>query len=132
MSKAEKRLRKTLGSVQNALIIGLGFGLLNDTLKIFKSVFVINDIKTNIKSRNLIYRENFKDLSMISDISVVFVDRNNVHAIENIEPILYRHRPLILVEGDEVITREFSSPLYKANYRAVEKCGFYHIWKYKE
>ena len=132
MSKAEKRLKKTLGTVQNALTLGSGYGLLADTLNVFKSVFVINNSRPEIKSRNLIYKENFNDMSMVTDISVVFVDRDNVHLIKNIEPILYRYRPLILIEGDEVITRDFSGPLYQANYRAVEKCGFYHIWKYKE
>jgi hypothetical protein len=132
MSKVEKRLRKSLGPVQNALVIGDGFGLLEASLNVFKSVFVINENKPSIKFKNLIYREFFNDLLIITNISIVFIDRNRVNLIENIEPILYRERPLILIEGNDVIGRDVSGPLYKANYRAIDRQDLYHIWKYQE
>jgi hypothetical protein len=129
MNKFQKRLSKLLKNYENAVVIGHGFGHLDEMVEIFKTVFVINTSAPMIKSKNLVYRENFNDLSQISEVSIIFVDLCEVHNLENICELWVRTKSVGAIEGNAPIEREFSKSLYNSHYRCTGLHGSYHIWE---
>jgi hypothetical protein len=129
MNKLQKRLRKLVKNPENAAVLGHGFGRLDIMLDLFKTIFIFSWDSPPAKAKNLIFRENFDDLNPLSEISMVFIDLNQLHHIEKIMPVCVRNKSLIIIEGNEVIGRDLSKTLYINNYRAVDQHGFYHVWK---
>lgn len=129
MTKFQKRILKTTEKIENCLIVGQGFGFLEECLEIFKTVFVINEIKPSIRTKNLIFRDDGSDLSQISDITHVIFDRNNINELVMYQTVWNKHNSVVIIEGDEPIGREFSKPLYDTAWNCVDKQGFFHVWK---
>jgi len=129
MNKIVKRLTKLTGIPNNAVVIGTGFGIMSDILETYKSVFLFSDNPPTFKSRTLIYRENFDDIAPLCDITAIIVDRDKVYSLSHLRPLWSRARPVIFVEGDEIINRTESRILWDGGYRPVEQVGFCHVWK---
>jgi len=129
MSKFQKRLSKLLKNYENAVVVGQGFGHLDEIIEIFKTVFVISDLPPKIKSKKLVYREGFNNLSQISEVSIVFIDLIELHNLENVSQLWVRSKSFVAVEGNDPIGREFSKPLYSSNYHCTGLHGAYHIWE---
>jgi hypothetical protein len=129
MSKFKKRVFKSGGSPLNALVVGTGFGRLEEITEMFKTVFVIADEYPEIRLKNVIFREDAFRLDLLSDVKSVFIDLDRVDYIENLEVILQRHTPDVFIEGNDVIDRDKSKLLWKIGYRAVDQQGLFHTWK---
>jgi hypothetical protein len=132
MAKFQKRLRKLVTPQSNAVVIGQGFGYLLDIAELFDTVFVFSWDLPKIKNKNLVYRENFADLNPLSEISTVFIDLDQIQHLQALLPVWLKWKSVILIEGNDVIGREHSKPLYDNHYRAVEQQGTHHIWKLKQ
>jgi len=129
MTKFQKRIKKSQNHLLNALVIGGGFQRLEEITNIFDSVFVVAHTPPELKRRNLIFREGKSSLDSLSDITSIFIDKNQINTLNNLVGIMLKHQPLIHIEGNEVIGRDFSGPLYDNGFRAIEQQGFYHTWK---
>lgn len=132
MTKLAKRLNKAIGDTGNVLVIGTGFGHLESLLEISNTVFVINNVPPSVKSKKLVYRQNFDDLSPLCDITSIFIDRNKIAEIPRLSALWNRWKSKIVIEGQHVIDREFSKQLYISHWQAVEQTENFHIWKRKE
>ena len=128
MDKFEKRLRKVSKSYNNALVLGNAFGHLEKLLKIYSTVFVINELPT-IKAKNLIYRENFDHLNSIIQVSAVFFDLNKLEYLKDLKDYWQRNDSVVIIEGNEPISREFSKPLYDSGWGCTDLQGFFHVWE---
>ena len=128
MTKFEKRLSKAIGKCENAIVVGNGFGYLEPLLAICKTVFVISAQPPEIKAKNLVYREGFNRIEHLSDISVMFVDLNQLHTLEMTSPMWTRYYPSIIIEGAEPIGRDLSGVLYKNHYACTDTKENFHIW----
>ena len=82
MNKFVKRLNKLSRGSENALVIGTAFGNLENILSNYKTVFVIGDNPPSVKSRNLVYRQNFDHLNQLTEISVIFFDLDKLYLLE--------------------------------------------------
>lgn len=131
MSKFRKRLQKVLGDTENALILGDGFSSVQDLCVLFQTVFVINPTWTGQKYRNLIYREDFGDLVQLPRISTVFLSPKDSQMLDAVAAVLNRWRPMVVIEGNEVIDRDKSKCLYENHYLAFSQNGSFHIWTCK-
>lgn len=129
MNKFGKRITKFIGKVENCLVVGHGFGKLEDILQTFNTVFLVSEKLPPIKAKNLIFRETLGDLNTLVGITVIFFDRNQVDNISSTVPLWYRLKPYIIIEGNDVIGRDLSKELYHHGYRAIELQGSHHIWK---
>lgn len=129
MSKFEKRLRKSSRDMENAVVVGTAFGQLEEILSIYKTVFVISPTPPILKSKNLIYRENFSNLEQLGNISAIFIDKNQIHHLAAVMVLGSKNKSPVLVEGNEPIGRELSGPLYSHGYRCIDLQGLYHVWK---
>jgi hypothetical protein len=132
MSKFQKRLSKLLKNCENAVVIGHGFGYLSEIVNMFKTVFVIGEYVPAIKSKKLVYRENFDNLSQISEVSVIFFDLAEVGRLENVSPIWHQTKAVIVIEGNEPIDRTLSKSLYESSYECTELHGLFHVWELKK
>lgn len=129
MSKFTKRISKSVNIEGNALIIGDGFGFLSDILSLFPSVFVVLNESERVKAKNVIYRENIDNLHLLPTINVVFVDLKFKNRLNDFENIMTTVKPIFLIEGNDVIDREWTIKFYQLGYRAVDQQGYFHQWK---
>ena len=129
MSKFAKRLRKSLGHLENCLVVGHGFGKMDDLFEIFNTVFLIAEQRPTIKSKKLVYRENYDDLNQISELSVIFFDVDQIKEFKSVLPLVYRFKPYVIVEGSDIRDRNYFKDLYENRYQAVEIHNTHHLWK---
>lgn len=130
MNKFAKRLIKSTNRANNAcLILGKGFGYLEEIAGIFKTVFVFSDCDQKFKARNVIYRENLDRITDIGDIDAMLVDMDHTEYLKSCIPLWMRNHCAVIIEKNECLERPAALPLWDNGYRAVEQHGFYHIWK---
>jgi hypothetical protein len=132
MSKFQKRLSKLLINCENAVVIGHGFGYLSEIIDMFKTVFVIGEYVPAIKSKKLVYRENFDNLSQISEVSVILFDLAEVSRLEEVSPIWHRTKAVVVIEGNEPIDRTLSTSLYASSYECTGLYKTFHTWELKK
>jgi hypothetical protein len=132
MTKFQKRILKIIGEPENALIVGKGFGEIEDLTNIFQTLFVVSDLPPGQKFKNLVYRENFEHLSQLVYISAVFFSLTDIKKLDKIETILNRWSPYVIVEGHTLIGRDLSKPLYDNKYIAYSQDKSFHVWKSKK
>lgn len=129
MDKFEKRLRKISKNTENALVVGSAFNSLEKILSIYKTVFVISEEQPSIKAKNLIYRENFDHLNLLSEINVIFFDLNTIAQLDLLKNFWQRYDSKIVIEGNDPIEREFSKPLYETGWGCTSLQGMFHVWE---
>ena len=129
MAKFAKRLRKLSGYTENALVVGKAFGNLDQLLEIYTNVFVVDDSPPAAKARNLIYKENFDDLNMLTQVGAIFIDLDKIDKLDILEDFWQRHRSTIFVEGNDCILRHLSKPLFKTGWQCTSLQGIYHVWE---
>lgn len=130
MPKFSRRIYKFHKNPRNILVLGTGFGFLEEICDNFSSVFIISTLTETVKKKNLIYKENFDNLEFIPDIDIIVMDKNQSVHLENLRPILNRYHPLIFVESNDIFE--------KKEYKFLQNCGFgvtemfkgYHMWKF--
>jgi hypothetical protein len=129
MAKFAKRLRKLSGYTENALVVGKAFGNLDQLLEIYTNVFVVDEDPPSAKAKNLIYKENFNDLNVLTQVGVIFIDLDKIDQLEILEDFWQRHKSTIFVEGNDCILRHLSKPLFKTGWQCTSLQGIYHVWE---
>ena len=129
MSKFQKKIRKLISNPNNALVIGCVFGNLENILEVYNTVFVIDENPPIVKSKNLVYRENYQYLNTITEVSCIFFDLNKVDQFEFVKEFWQRNNSLIIIEGGEPLGREFSKLLYATEWRCTSTQKGFHIWE---
>lgn len=129
MSKVTKRLLKYINVSDNALVIENKFGYLDDLVKVFDNVFYIARFPPTIKARNLVYRNDFFEISILPSITNIFVDPFNFNKINETLPILTKYKADIIVNSDVIIDRSLSKPIWAIGYRPIEVFHTFQLWK---
>jgi len=129
MTKFAKRLKKLSGYTENALVVGKAFGNLDQLLEIYTNVFVVDEDPPSAKARNLIYKENFNDLNVLTQVGAIFIDLDKIEKLEILEDFWQRHKSTIFVEGNDCILRHLSKPLFKTGWQCTSLQGIYHVWE---
>jgi len=132
MNKFQKKISKLCKNSLNVVVVGQGFGQLNDIVEIFNTVFVLGGARPETKSRNLVYRENLEYISDIEDVGLIFVDRNQIEQLKSILPLWNKTKAIVAIEGHDPIEREFSKSLYDSNYNCTELYKTFHTWELKK
>lgn len=129
MSKITKRLLKHIEISDNALVIENKFGYLEDLVKVFDNVFYVSRFPPDIKAKNLVYRNNFFEISVLPSITNVFVDPFNFNKMNDIFPVLTKYRPNIVVNTEILIERPISKSVWEIGYRPIEVFNSFQLWK---
>jgi hypothetical protein len=129
MAEIKKKLRKLSKIQGNALVLGAAFGNIENIVTIYNTVFVIDENIPTAKAKNLVYKENFNYLNMITEVTAIFVDLNRLDRFDAVRDFWQRNNSKIIVEGNEPIGREFSKPLYDTGWRCTSTQGHFHVWE---
>lgn len=129
MSKFVKRIRKLNKASRNVLIVGQAWGNLQDVVESFSSIFLIDDQKRIIRAKNVIYRENFDNVSQLQDVDLILLDLDHENHINNILPILKRWTSILIIEGPGLISKENQNFLKTHRYEIVEVQKRHYVWK---
>ena len=129
MNKFQNKIAKLSKNYHNVIVAGSAFGSIQDLLEICDTVFVVADKPPSIKAKNLVYRQSFSGSEHLPTIDFLFFDLSTTHLLEQAIPAMGKHRPLVLIEGANVIGRDISGPLYNSHYNAVHQDKHFHVWK---
>lgn len=129
MGKFSKRIKKISQHVRYGLVIGSGFGNLEDLLESTDTIFIVYPKLPEIKAKNLIYRENLESIHNLYDIDFVLLDADQVNLVRELSPLWKRNRCLLIIEGDPANSSEQVKFLRKERYQVVDYTKKYHIWK---
>ena len=129
MNKFQKRLSKLTKNNPSALVIGTAFGQLSEILSMYSTVFVVNENMLELKAKNLIYRQTIDRLSHLVNVGVVFLDIKHIDKLENLQTFWKKNNSMILIEGNDTISRDLSKPLYDSGWRCTSLQGIFHVWE---
>ena len=129
MTKFQKRLSKLTKNNTSALVIGSAFGQISEILSMYSTVFVVNENMLELKAKNLIYRQTIDRLSHLVNVGIVFLDIKHIDKLENLQPFWKKNNSLVLIEGNDAISRELSKPLYDSGWRCTSLQGIFHVWE---
>lgn len=129
MGKFSKRIKKISQHVRYGLVIGSGFGNLEDLLENTATVFIVYAKDPEVRAKNLIYRENLESIYSLYEIDFVLIDADQVNLVRELAPLWKRNRCLLIIEGDPSSSSEQVKFLRKERFQVVDYTKKYHIWK---
>ncbi len=130
MNKIKKRLSKLSKNADNALVIGAAFGQLEQLLDLYSTIFVVNEDDTELKAKNLIYRQSIDRLDSIVNVGAVFFDIKHISKLESLQTFWKKNNSLIFIEGGDALPRDLSMPLYDSGWRCTSLQGIFHVWEH--
>lgn len=130
MNKFQKRLRKLSKNTNSALVIGTAFGQLEQLLDVYSTIFVVNEDGTELKAKNLIYRQSIERLDSIVNVGAVFFDIEHISKLESLQTFWKKNNSLIFIEGGDPLPRNLSKPLYDSGWGCTSLQGIFHVWEY--
>lgn len=130
MNKFQKRLHKLSRNHAQALVLGSAFGILDQVVEIYDTVFVISSEQPSFRSKNLIYKETFVKLDHLQNIASIFIDHTELGNLDKIENIWKTHNSIIFIEGGTRIDKTIAKPLYDSGWACTSLQGIFHVWEY--
>jgi hypothetical protein len=132
MTKFSKRMRKLDKRIRNVLVVGTAFEQLEDLLESFATVFVISNTAPRLRKRNVVYREDFDNIHLLTDIDLIIIDFSQEYAIPELIQVWRRTNPTIIIQGPELISKDFQKLLKVDHYAIIEVAKGYYVWKNKK
>ena len=130
MTKIKKRLCKLSRDHAHALVLGSAFGILDQVVEIYDTVFVISAVQPEFKAKNLVYKETFDRLDHIQNIASIFIDHNELCNLDKVEALWKKHNSKIFVEGGIRIDNDIAKPLYDSGWACTSLQGIFHVWEH--
>jgi hypothetical protein len=130
MTKIKKRLCKLSRDHAHALVLGSAFGILDQVVEIYDTVFVVSAVQPTTKAKNLVYKETFVKLDHIQNISSIFIDLNELCNLDKVETLWKKHNSKIFVEGGIRIDNAIAKPLYDSGWACTSLQGIFHVWEH--
>jgi len=130
MNKFQKRLMKLSRNNTHALVLGSAFGILDQILEIYDTVFVVSASQPVIKAKNLVYKENFVKLDHLQDMSSIFVDIDQLDHLDKVEVIWRKHNAKLFVEGGVRVENDKVKILYDSGWACTSLQGLFHVWEH--
>jgi len=130
MTKFQKRLHKLSRNNAHALVLGSAFGILDQVVGIYDTVFVISADQPIVRAKNLVYKETFVKLDHIQNIASIFIDQNELCNLGKVEELWKKHNSIIFIEGGDRIDKDIAKPLYDSGWACTSLQGIFHVWEY--
>ena len=130
MTKIQKRLCKLSRNNAHALVLGSAFGILDQVVEIYDTVFVVSADQPPVRAKNLVYKETFVKLDHIQDIASIFIDHTELCNLDKVEALWKKHNSVIFVEGGVRIDNTIAKPLYDSGWACTSLQGIFHVWEY--
>lgn len=130
MTKFQKRVTKLSRDTAHALVVGSAFGILDQILEIYGTVFIVNASTATVKAKNLIYKENFTKLDHIHNISSIFVDVDQLGNLDKIEVLWKKHNSCLFIEGGDRIQDHRVKILQNSGWECTSLQGTFQVWEH--
>ena len=130
MNKFQKRLHKLSRNNVHALVLGSAFGILDQVVEIYNTVFVVSAEQPAFRAKNLVYKETFVKLDHIQNIASIFIDHNELCNLDKVEALWKKHNSIIFIEGDVRIDNTIAKPLYDSGWACTSLQGIFHVWEH--
>ena len=130
MNKFQKRLHKLSRNNVHALVLGSAFGILDQVVEIYDTVFVVSADQPAVRAKNLVYKETFVKLDHIQNIASIFIDHNELCNLDKVEALWKKHNSIIFIEGDIRIDKTIAKPLYDSGWACTSLQGIFHVWEH--
>jgi hypothetical protein len=130
MSKLSKRLSKLVKFPRNAIVVGPGFGYLEEISDFFQTVFILGLQTPPLYKKNIVFRETFDNLEILLDVDAMFFDKTSYQHFKRLQTVWNFHKSLIIVEGNELSTQPDWKFLKTIGYQITNIHDEYHIWKF--
>ena len=130
MTKFKKRLYKLSRDHDHALVLGSAFGILDQVVEIYNTVFVVSAEQPAFKAKNLVYKETFVKLDHIQNIASIFIDHNELCNLDKIEALWKKNNSKIFIEGGDRIDKTIAKPLYDSGWACTSLQGIFHVWEH--
>lgn len=129
MTKLSKKIRKISKNPGPVLYLGEKSNLLEEILESVDTIFWIYAEGEKIKSKNLIFLEDFKIILSTADIEMIFLTESSKEKLLKIQSLIEKFQPLILVESKEQISIEDVLFFKKIHYHNTEGIPGFKTWK---
>ena len=130
MNKFQKRLHKLSRNNAHALVLGSAFGILDQVVEIYDTVFVVSADQPPVRAKNLVYKETFVKLDHIQNIASIFIDHTELCNLDKVEALWKKHNSIVFVEGGVRIDNAIAKPLYDSGWACTSLHGIFHVWEY--
>ena len=130
MNKAQKRLHKLSRDHAHALVLGSAFGILDQIVEIYDTVFVVSADQPAVRAKNLVYKETFVKLDHIQNIASIFIDHSELCNLDKVEVLWKKYNSKIFVEGGVRIDNTIAKPLYDSGWACTSLQGSFHVWEH--
>lgn len=132
MTKFAKKITKGSKVHENCVVVGNIWNNLDEITEVFNTVFILTLDSQEFKKRNVVYREDFDDLSILPVIDTVFVDYEKLEHLVKLEKIINKYRLTVYIGHPYHVDNYYRKFLYGRGYELVEFCKTYQIWKPKK
>ena len=130
MNKFQKRLHKLSRDHAHALVLGSAFGILDQVVEIYDTVFVISADRPSVKAKNLVYKETFVRLDHVQNIASIFIDHDELCNLDKVEALWKTHNSKIFIEGGTRIDNDIAKSLYDSGWACTSLQGIFHVWEH--
>ena len=129
MSKFLKRIDPIVKKYETAVVLGRNFVNIPDLLEGFKTVFVYDTQRPELRSKNLIPRLDFTDTKTLPEFGLLIVDEPCLWEIATFTPLASLNRAgIILIHGDPV-GKKILKHLWQYNYESLGNHKNINFWK---
>lgn len=132
MTKFVKKITKGDKRHENCLVIGTVWGNLDDVSEVFDTVFMLNDNVQAFKKKNVVYREDFEDISMLPYITSVFIDIDQLDKLIKIENVIKKFKLMVYVNQGYHLAEHYHRFFNSRGYELIDMNKNYQVWKSKK
>jgi hypothetical protein len=129
MTKLSKKISKIKKNIRLGLYLGKDRGDFDEYSEILSTIFWYKFDNKSRFNKNLIYVEDLKFLNSINDVEMIFLDEAERATLLELQPLLNRSQPIILLRSFDQISIEYSTFFNKIRYRAADSIKGYQVWK---
>jgi len=129
MASFEKKIKKIIGRAENALVIGDGFGMLQDIVSLHNTTFIIEAEDRSLKSKKLIYRENFDYIETLYEIKAIYFNLDKIDRLEKLNNFWTRFKSVVIVEGNSIVDKKTMKALYNTGWVCTSVDKKFHVWE---
>ena len=130
MTDINKTIRKIAGNQKNALALYVDEEFIAGAAENFNTVFVYSNSQV-VRARNIVYRENFNDMSVLSEIGVVLFAGENLSSLKYLKDLLSKTRAAIILFSPELMDAEHAKLLKNYRYQIVDIRKKFQVWTFK-
>jgi hypothetical protein len=129
MANLAKKLRKLLKHRRNIAMIEPTPEFLEEMSEQFDTIFVFSEQPPLIRKRNIIYRLDYNDTAIASDISMIHITTEHLDKLSNCLVLINKSKPAIMIDNPNPLGKKSTRWLENVSYEIKELAKHWQMWK---